>query len=276
MASLTLFEQGNHRNVLLEDFGSGLAVQANQHLIVHGDRALLLDPGGHKIYSKARSEVNALLKGTRLTDIFLSHQDPDIVAALNGWLMTSDAQAHVPALWIRFVAHFGIDSLVESRIVPIPDRGRRLDLGDSAQSERHEERATASGRAKPGASSGPCELILLPAHFLHSCGNYHVYDPIARILYSGDLGGSFGINYRKVEDFDRHIGTMLGFHERVMASGVALKRWAKLVRTLDVQTIAPQHGAYFEGPEMVGRFLDWIETLECGLDHLDLLSGLPA
>ena len=251
MASLTLFEQGNHRNVLLEDFGSGLAVQANQHLIVHGDRALLLDPGGHKVYSKARSEVNALLKGTRLTDIFLSHQDPDIVAALNGWLMTSDAQAHVPALWIRFVAHFGIDSLVESRIVPIPDRGRRLDLGG-------------------------CELILLPAHFLHSCGNYHVYDPIARILYSGDLGGSFGINYRKVEDFDRHIGTMLGFHERVMASGVALKRWAKLVRTLDVQTIAPQHGAYFEGPEMVGRFLDWIETLECGLDHLDLLSGLPA
>ena len=250
MATMTLFEQGAHRNLLLEDFGGGLAVQANQHLIIHGDRAVLLDPGGHKTYARSRGEVTSQLKGARLTDLFLSHQDPDIVAALNGWLMTSDARAHVPALWIRFVAHFGIDALVESRIEPVPDGGRVLPLGD-------------------------VDLLILPAHFLHSCGNYHLYDPVARILDSGDLGGSFGIDYHAVDDFDAHVPAMLGFHERVMGSGAALKAWAAMVRQLDVETIAPQHGAYFKGPALVGRFLDWVESLECGLDRLGELYRLP-
>ena len=44
---------------MLRDFGlSGLAVQANQHLIVHGDEAMLLDPGGHKVYGKALVEIS--------------------------------------------------------------------------------------------------------------------------------------------------------------------------------------------------------------------------
>jgi len=37
---------------VLEDFSDGLAVQANQHVIIHGDQAMILDPGGHKIYEK--------------------------------------------------------------------------------------------------------------------------------------------------------------------------------------------------------------------------------
>ena len=40
MADLELFNNGTHKNVLLEDFeGGGLAVQANQHLIVHNGDA---------------------------------------------------------------------------------------------------------------------------------------------------------------------------------------------------------------------------------------------
>lgn len=249
-AGVTLYEQGEHRNLLLEDFGSGLAVQSNQHMIVHGERAIILDPGGHKVYAKVRSEVNARRGNAKLTDIFLSHQDPDIVAALNGWLMTTSARAHVPKLWIRFVAHFGIDSLVEDRIDPIPDAGRRLDLGG-------------------------CELLILPAHFLHSCANFHLFDPVSRIYYSGDIGAAFPVSSRKVEDFEAHAPKMLGFHQRIMGSGAAMRAWAKMVRQLDPVTIAPQHGAYFEGPEMVDRFLTWCEHLECGLDLMGDAYRIP-
>ena len=135
---------------MLEDFGHGLAVQANQHLIVHGDQAMLLDPGGHKVYAKSRSEIASLLRGkAQLTDLFISHQDPDTCAALNGWLMTTDAKAYVPALWTRFITHFGVDSLVAERIDEIPDEGRWIELGGSP-------------------------LCIIPAHYLHSCGNFHV------------------------------------------------------------------------------------------------------
>ena len=54
MPNQVLFDDGTHRNIMLEDFGlGGLAVQANQHLIVHGTEAMILDPGGHKVYAKA-------------------------------------------------------------------------------------------------------------------------------------------------------------------------------------------------------------------------------
>ena len=251
MATMTLFEQGAHRNLLLEDFGGGLAVQANQHLIIHGDRAVLLDPGGHKTYARSRGEVTSQLKGARLTDLFLSHQDPDIVAALNGWLMTSDARAHVPALWIRFVAHFGIDALVESRIEPVPDGGRVLPLGD-------------------------VDLLILPAHFLHSCGNFQVYDPCSKILYTGDLGASLGMDYWFVEDFDAHLKYMEGFHRRYMTSSVAMQGWAAMAQGMDIEMIAPQHGAIFKGRDMVKRFIDWVGELKVGLDVMTDIYRMPA
>ena len=91
MGTEPLYESPTHRNLLLEDFSSGLAVQANQHVIVDGDDAIILDPGGHKVYSKVLSTTLSEIGKSKLKYIFLSHQDPDIVAAVNGWLMTTDA-----------------------------------------------------------------------------------------------------------------------------------------------------------------------------------------
>ena len=117
MAHETLFDNGTHRNVLLEDVPSGgLAVQSNQHLIIDGASGMILDPGGHKVYSKVLSATTSQLGRARLETIFLSHQDPDIVAAVNGWLMTTDATAYVSELWTRFVPHFGLDRLGEERV----------------------------------------------------------------------------------------------------------------------------------------------------------------
>jgi flavorubredoxin len=110
--------------------------------------------------------------------------------------------------------------------------------------------------------------LILPAHFLHSAGNFHVYDPHSRILYSGDLGASLLLDYRMVQDFQAHIPYMLEFHQRYMSSNAALRRWVRLVRQLDIDTIAPQHGAIFRGKQLVQTFLDWCENLDCGLDLL--------
>ena len=243
MASKILFDDGTHKNVLLEDFGHGEMVQANQHVIVHEGAGMILDPGGHKVYNQALSETNSLLGNATLRYIFLSHQDPDIVAAINGWLMTTDAEAYASELWLRFIPHFGVDALVAHRLKPIPDDGMTLELGGAP-------------------------LSILPAHFLHSCGNFQVYDPVAKILYSGDLGASLGMDYTVVPDFDAHVPYMEGFHKRYMASNQAMKAWADMVRPLDIDIIAPQHGASFEGKEMVARFIDWCDGLQCGIDLL--------
>ena len=252
MPNSVLYEDRGHRNVLLEDFGlGGLAVQANQHVIVHGNSAMILDPGGHKVYAKVLAETYSILGAAKLDYVFLSHQDPDIVAALNGWLMTTDAQAYVSSLWLRFVPHFGVDEFVADRLKPIPDEGMVFDL-DGAR------------------------LLILPAHFLHSEGNFQLYDTVAKILYSGDLGASLGANYVEVKDFDAHIRFMEGFHRRYMCSNRVMKAWADMVRPLDIEIIAPQHGAYFKGKEMVHRFIDWCADLECGMDLMTSMYRIPA
>jgi len=251
MPNTVLYDDGTHRNVLLEDFGlGGLAIQANQHLIVHGASGMLLDPGGHKVYSRVLGATFSVLGGAKLEYIFLSHQDPDIVAALNGWLMTTDAIAYVSQLWMRFVPHFGFDHLVADRLRPIPDEGMIFDLGGA-------------------------RLPVVPAHFLHSEGNFQVYDPIAKILYSGDLGASLGTDYYIVSDFDAHVPHMEGFHRRYMAANKVMRAWAQMIRGLDIEMIAPQHGAVFKGKEMVRRFIDWCEGLECGVDLIVPIFRLP-
>ena len=249
---VVLHDSPTHKNVWLEDFSDGgLAVQANQHLIIDGGEGMILDPGGHKVYSKVLTATLQQLGKAKLKYILLSHQDPDIVAAVNGWLMTTDAIAYVSKLWVRFVPHFGLDRLVQDRLLPIPDEGMKLKVGAT-------------------------DIVLLPAHFLHSCGNFHAYDPATKILYTGDLGASIGVDGREVADFAAHVPYMEGFHKRYMQSNRALRAWTRMARKLDVEIIAPQHGLMFRGKDMVGKFYDWCDHLECGIDVMESIYQIPA
>jgi len=242
MAGKLIYNTDSHKVFLFEELTPASAVQANQYLIIHKDEAMLLDPGGHKVQSKLYADIATLIPPNQIRYIFLSHQDPDIVASINYWMMTTKSHAIISKLWTRFLPHFGLDSKLEGRVIPVDDKGTRITLG------------------------GDCEILIIPAHFLHSPGNFQVYDPVSKILFSGDLGASLGQDYFFVEDFENHKKFMEGFHKRYMACGKIMKLWANMVRKLDIETIAPQHGAIFQGKDMVERFISWVENLECGVD----------
>jgi len=237
-----VYNTPEHKVIFFEELTPASAVQANQVLITHKGEGMLLDPGGHKVFSKLLSDISPYIPPSQIKYIFLSHQDPDIVASINGWLMTTKAQAYISKLWVRFLPHFGLDSQLEDRVIPIDDGGTKVVLG------------------------GDCELLILPAHFMHSPGNFQVYDPCSKILFSGDLGASLGQDYFFVENFDEHIKYMEGFLKRYMASNKVLTFWANMVRQLDIEMIVPQHGAIFKGKEMVERFINWVENLQVGVD----------
>jgi flavorubredoxin len=83
------------------------------------------------------------------------------------------------------------------------------------------------------------------------------------------------MEYQFVEDFDGHVPFMDAFHRRYMAANKALRAWAQMVRGLDIEIIAPQHGAIFRGKEMASRFISWCEQLECGVDLITDLFKVP-
>lgn len=248
---ISLFESPTHKNLFFNDLTVGHMLQANQHVIVSNSEGMILDPGGHKVHSKLFGLLSGMMNANELKHIFFSHQDPDIVAAMNGWLMVTDAQAYLPGIWTRFVVHFGIDEQVFGRITPIPDEGMTVTVGGTP-------------------------LKFIPAHYLHSCGNMHVYDPVSKILYSGDLGASIGNDYPMVENFEKHLQYIEPFHKRYMPTSKALKMWAKMARTLDIEIMAPQHGSIYPNKEMVKKFIDWADNLTCGAETMGDEYKVPA
>src|SRR6218665_3918655 len=235
---------------MFDDLVSGEGVQSNQFLIVDGDQQLLLDPGGDLTYTPLSLELSKRISLQSLPYIFASHQDPDIIASLDKWLLHTRARVICSKLWARFLPHLTANYLSLShgintydRIIALPDRGQSFTLGKN-------------------------KLVAVPAHFLHSVGNFQLYDPVSKILFSGDMGASLVDDASPVVDFVIHIPSMAGFHRRYMASNRACRFWVQMVREMDVAMIVPQHGRPFVGEAMINAFLDWIEHLESGLDMM--------
>lgn len=241
-----LFNQGGHQCLMFSDLceEGGDAVQSNQFLIVDGGTGAIVDPGGNLAYGDLYLAMTRHFAPQSLSAIIASHADPDIIASLDRWMTaTPSAKLYISTVWERFVPHFCKAGKTTGRIVGIPDPGMRIPLGRG-------------------------ELLALPAHFLHAEGNFQFYDPVSRILFSGDLGASMGTGrdaQRVVTSLASHVPRMEGFHRRYMVSNKVLRLWAKMVRPLQIDMIVPQHGAAMSGAA-VGEFIAWVETLSCGID----------
>ena len=228
----------------LVDDTAGPVVQCNQFLVVDDGHGALIDPGGNMTYTGLLMDMQKYFSSKDLDYILASHPDPDIIASVNKWFVASQCKVLISSLWTRFVPHFTTGRDVSERIVGIPDPGMAIPLGK-------------------------CRMVALPAHFLHAEGNFQFYDPVAKILFSGDLGTSL-VDHRAaaqpVGDFAAHLRNMEGFHRRYIVSGKICRYWAAMVRQLDIEQIVPQHGCRFVGKEMCGKLIDWIERLGCGVD----------
>lgn len=247
---IVLYKDDQHECLMFPELVKGDGIQANQFLVNNNGHAAVLEPGGDLTYTALTIELSKRVNLQKLDYVIASHQDPDIISSLPRWLTHTQCTVVCSRLWERFLPHLVSNFITEkmhrdlsSRIIGLPDYGGELPLGKST-------------------------IVAIPAHFLHSVGNFQFYDPVSKILFSGDMGASVGSDPRdEVRNFSKHIEKMEGFHKRYMASIKVTKLWANMVREMDVEMIVPQHGAVMRG-EMVNRFLDWISDLECGVDLL--------
>jgi flavorubredoxin len=239
-----LFDSKSHKFILLgfAESKEELGIPSNQYLIVHNNKGIILDPGGFGLFPILLSRILKYTKLNNIKAIILSHQDPDICGGLNIWLEMTDAKAYISRLWLRFIPHYDIKKT--DQIYGVPDEGMNLEIDDRLS------------------------LKIIPAHFLHSPGHINVYDPISKILFTGDIGAGLlpcSENKLFVEDFDEYIKCIDSFHKRYMASNEALRKWVKRVEKLDIEIIAPQHGYLFKG-ENVEKLLRYLYDLKCGVD----------
>jgi flavorubredoxin len=243
MNCVTLFRHDEHRWLA---FGQDPekpdnVIDTNQYVICAGNSAMLIDPGGMEVFPSMLAALTRELPVEDIKVMFLSHQDPDVGSSLPLWrrVVKPDVKVYLSWLWAGFVAHFDR----ETTFTTIPDEGMEMSLAPD------------------------CKLRFVPAHYMHSSGNFNVYDPRARILFSGDIGAALVPASARtgmfVEDFNAHIQYMDGFHRRWLASTRARDAWVEQVSKLDIDILAPQHGLIFRGDD-VKRFIDWLSKLDIG------------
>lgn len=247
--AIELYNDGQHKCLMFTDMGHGtgnVGVQSNQFAIINNNHACIVDPGGNQTYSDLTMELRKHTNMNLIETILASHADPDIIASVAKWMMHTNANLHISKLWEHFVPHFMTGTRTADRIVAIPDEGANIMLGRSV-------------------------IQALPAHFLHSEGNFHFYDATSNILFTGDMGASIGkpnsAPVHTAKDFIGHLKYIEGFHRRYMVSNKVCKLWVEMVRYMGVSMLAPQHGCVYTG-EAIGMFLEWIEKQQCGQDLL--------
>lgn len=246
-----LFDDGHHKCIMfsLEDEEhQEYSLSVNQFLIIQNDSAVLIDPGSAAVFSELYDAISRHIDPEQIKYIFFSHQDPDVAGAIDQWSIATSAKLVISQLWTRFMGHYGLMDM--GRIVGLEDHGGRIKFGNDF-------------------------LQFIPAHFLHSPGNFSLYDSRSKILFSGDIGAAIAspqnLN-KKVDDFGEHQPFLEGFHSRYMASNRFCRAWVQCVRRYEVATIAPQHGSLFHGENAI-RFLEWFENVEGGFEHCEELYG---
>ena len=244
-----LYDDGTHKCVMFsfdDESHEDSFLSVNQYLSVQNGVGVLIDPGSEAIFDELYEAVSAHVNIEKIKFIFLSHQDPDVSGSIAQWAMSTKAKFVMSALWVRFMSHYGFMEM--SRVMALPDHGAKLNFGKDY-------------------------LKFVPAHFLHSPGNFSLYDSKSKILFSGDIGAAIlntPENYKIVENFEEHVQYLEGFHKRYMASNKVCNAWADRVEALDVTKIAPQHGFVFEGAD-VQAFVSWLRELQCGSDLIEAL-----
>jgi flavorubredoxin len=218
----------------------GYVIDTNEYLVSDGGQGLLADPGGMEVFPAVFSAISAEFDPAMIGHLFSSHQDPDIISSLALWLgFNPNLRCYLSWLWCSFIPHFGGNA---ETFIPIPDQGMAIALGKLT-------------------------LEAVPAHYLHSSGNFHLYDRAAKILFSGDVGAALlpqDSSDLFVRDFDRHIRHAEGFHRRWMGSNEAKRAWCERVAKMPIDMLCPQHGAIYSGAD-VERFINWFSELEVGV-----------
>lgn len=247
MKASPVFEAGHHRWWALYYQEEQRVIDSNVYVMESHGESAVLDPGGFEIFPQVLTALTEVVPPTSVVKAFVSHQDPDIASSLPLWnACNQKIQWYIPSLWEGFVRHYGA---LDAELVGIPDEGGAMVVGGH-------------------------KLEIIPAHYLHSSANFHVYDPEAKVYFSGDvgaallppghgiwLGGSQGADSARA--FDEHIQHAKYFHQRWMPSNAAKKAWIERVRQLDIDYFCPQHGCIYTG-DNVERFLDWFDGLTVG------------
>ena len=131
------------------------------------------------------------------------------------------------------------------------------------------------------------ELRFTNTPYCHSPGSFVTLDVTTKTLFSSDLFGSLTPHWELFANLTPDCHTcidhancpnhrdfcplpgIIQFHQEIMPCNKALRNALKVIRALDPETIAPQHGSIIQGKEHIALVIDILDKLDnIGIDGL--------
>jgi two-component system, cell cycle response regulator len=210
------------------------SLQCNPYLVCDNGEYVLIDPGSVLDFEYVLENVKKHVSIDELDYIVLNHQDADLCSAVP--LFEKEGFKGKIALHWRtslIVHYYGITS--EYYLVD----------------EMNYVLTLKSGRV----------LDFIHTPYLHFPGAIMVYDSKSKTLFSSDLFGAFSNNWQLYAD-DHYMEAMNTFHEHYMPGKENLMPIMKLLLTMDISLIAPQHGSIID--KKIREHIIALRDLECG------------
>jgi len=216
-------------------------IHSNPYLVVEGDEAVLIDGGSRPDFPVVMTKV--LQTGLRIEQIralILHHYDPDLCGSLPNIL----------------------DLLGKKEVQVLSAEANHMFIAYYLAKEHH--RLLTPIEAYPdGYDLNGRILRFHPTPYAHAPGSFVTYDTKTKTLFTSDLFGSLSRKwdlYTELAPECEHcpdygqcpngrdycpLPDILDFHRQVMPTARAVKMAMEMIRGLDLDILAPQHGGVF-------------------------------
>jgi flavorubredoxin len=221
-----------------QDKESGL--RCNPYLIIEGDEAVLLDGGSRPDFPVVMMKIlETGLDPHKISALIYDHYDPDLCGSipnLEDMIENPELKLVTSGFSQMFIRHYG----TRSQFFNIADMGYKFTFKTGRQ----------------------LEFVTIP--YCHNRGSYVVFDPQSKILFSGDMFGTYEkvwtlfygfpdecssagscVECQNDKSFCRLPG-YLDFHRKLMPSSKAVHFALKKLKGIPFEMVAPQHGSILD------------------------------
>lgn len=235
----------------------------NPYLIVTGDRAILIDGGSRPDFAVVMMKIlQTGLRPAQIEALIYQHYDPDLCGSMQNFVEMIGSPS------LKILTH-SLDKIFINYYL-------EREMHHHIETIDHDDHSfTFNGRT----------LAFYETPFCHNAGSFITYDARTKTLFSSDIFGSISsqwdlyvtleeacyacADYRNCPNRKPFcpLPDILEFHRTIMPAGKALRHAMAVIKRLDIERIAPQHGGIISGKRDIAFLIEKLENLEgVGID----------
>ena len=212
------------------------------YVVCSSEEAILIDPGGTADFGPLLDAVSDKISFNKISAIVVTLPAAHTMGSIGLW---AEVLGHdTPIYAAERIAADLLHTDTNLEIVHVSENGGEVPMADG---------------------SG---LHLIPAPYLPTAASMSLYDPVAQVLYSGDLGTTEGAwsddETPFCEQFSLVSHAMNAFHQVWLPSSIARNDWLARIDDLSVDIVAPRAGPCLSGKN-VEHFKRWLASMDLGV-----------